>query len=485
MYYTFAGYKSHIYREHRDLIDKDLFKQRMQTDMNTDNDEILLSTSYDTQSDFHTQIHDEKDERDEKDDETNDGDAICWPLLMEEIIQSSGKKIDLDFFEKFYVDFLLNLREGHSLPQNIIHTITSGFKSLIELIHKLLIMKTKNSLIKHEKTVINSATDDSVLLADVNEIISNIIERMTDITRNEHTFVKLCRKYFSYASPKEIKLEDADQIAYYIPIQSSIQQMLNKHDVLTMLTKSFNENVNRNATDMDLMFNYRHALHGKLHPVLKKTPNALLLQLYIDDIGLTNPIGAKRDTQKITMIYFQLEDLPDTVKSTLNSIGLVAMCHSNHLSNKLNRKKFFDPIVEDLNALQTTGVFIPILGDHLNFAFTILAGDHLASNDIGGFQKIFNTGEFCRHCHMNYDQKLVPLNQISHSCRMRDEHDNVVQKVINSNSDVVLHGVTGTSPLANLIGFHAVISLPNDPMHDFNEGIQKRIHFFNKDLFSF
>ncbi len=79
---------------------------------------------------------------------------------------------------------------------------------------------------------------------------------------------------------------------------------------------------------------------------------------------------------------------------------------------------------------------------------------------------------------MNYDQKLVPLNQISHSCRMRDEHDNVVQKVINSNSDVVLHGVTGISPLANLIGFHAVISLPNEPVHDFNEGIQKRIHFF-------
>jgi hypothetical protein len=154
MYYTFAGYKSHIYREHRDLIDKDLLKQRMQTDMNTDNDEILLSTSYDTQSDFHTQIQDEKDERDEKDDETDDEDAICWPLLMEEIIQSSGKKIDLDFFEKFYVDFLLNLREGHSLPQNIIHTITSGFKSLIELILKLLKMKTKTSLIKHEKQLL-------------------------------------------------------------------------------------------------------------------------------------------------------------------------------------------------------------------------------------------------------------------------------------------------------------------------------------------
>ncbi|CAF1370806.1 unnamed protein product [Rotaria sordida] len=247
--------------------------------------------------------------------------------------------------------------------------------------------------------------------------------------------------------------------------------MLNKYDVLTMLKKNFNENVKRNAADTDLMFNYRHALHGKVHPVLKNKPDALLFQLYIDEISLTNPIGAKKDTQKITMVYFQLEDLPDIVKSMLNSIGLVAMCHSNYLSNKLNRKKFFDPIVEDLNVLQTTGVFIPTLGDYLNFAFTVLVGDHLASNDIGGFQKNFNTGEFCRHCHVNYDQKLVPLNQISHPCRMRDQHDNIVQQIINSNNNIVLRGVVDASPLANLIGFHAVISLPNDLMHDFNEGV--------------
>ncbi|CAF4275873.1 unnamed protein product, partial [Rotaria sordida] len=130
-----------------------------------------------------------------------------------------------------------------------------------------------------------------------------------------------------------------------------------------MLKKNFNENVNRNAADTDLMFNYRHALHGKVHTVLKNKPDALLFQLYIDEISLTNPIGAKKDIQKTTMIYFQLEDLPDIVKSMLNSIGLVAM-------------------FEDLNVLQTTGVFIPTLGDYLNFTFTVLAGDHLASNDI-------------------------------------------------------------------------------------------------------
>jgi len=86
-----------------------------------------------------------------------------------------GKKIDLDFFEKFYVDFLLNLREGHSLPQNIIHSITLGFKSLIELIHELLKVKSKSSLIQYHNSITISATNSSILLNDVNEVIANVI----------------------------------------------------------------------------------------------------------------------------------------------------------------------------------------------------------------------------------------------------------------------------------------------------------------------
>ncbi|CAF3814214.1 unnamed protein product [Adineta steineri] len=127
--------------------------------------------------------------------------------------------------------------------------------------------------------------------------------------------------------------------------------------------------------------------------------------------------------------------------------------------------------VEDLNALQIDGIFIPTLQTHLNFAFTVVTGDHLASNDIGGFQKIFNTGEFCRHCHINYNQKLVPWNEITHRRRIQDQHNNFVQQVTNLNNNVTLHDVVGTSPLVNLIGFHAVTSLPNDPMHDYNEGV--------------
>ena len=36
--------------------------------------------------------------------------------------------------------------------------------------------------------------------------------------------------------------------------------------------------------------------------------------------------------------------------------------------------------------------------------------------------------------------------------------------------DTALNGVVDGSPLANLIGFHAVSSLANDAMHEFDEG---------------
>ncbi|CAF5223676.1 unnamed protein product, partial [Rotaria magnacalcarata] len=150
-----------------------------------------------------------------------------------------------------------------------------------------------------------------------------------------------------------------------------------------MLIKNYNETVNRNAVDTDLMYDYRHGSQAEENTILRDKPDSLLFQLYIDEIGLTNPIKAKKDTQKITMVYFQLEDLPNTVKSMLKSIGLIAMCNSNYLSTKSNKKKFFDPIVQDLNILQTRGLSIPNSASRINFVFTVLTGDHLASNDIG------------------------------------------------------------------------------------------------------
>jgi hypothetical protein len=51
------------------------------------------------------------------------------------------------------------------------------------------------------------------------------------------------------------------------------------------------------------------------------------------------------------------------------------------------------------------------------------------------------------------------------------DHDDLVEKIINNSNKKPLMGVVGPSPLQDLIGFHPIISLPRDLMHDFIEGI--------------
>ncbi|CAF1465999.1 unnamed protein product, partial [Didymodactylos carnosus] len=54
---------------------------------------------------------------------------------------------------------------------------------------------------------------------------------------------------------------------------------------------------------------------------------------------------------------------------------------------------------------------------------------------------------------------------------VENEHDRLVQKVLQINNGTILEGVADLSPLSTLIGLHAVTSLPNDIMHDFAEGV--------------
>ena len=46
---------------------------------------------------------------------------------------------------------------------------------------------------------------------------------MAKVTKNEYNFLKLCKKHLSHDSTKEIKFDYPSQVAYYMPIQSSIQ----------------------------------------------------------------------------------------------------------------------------------------------------------------------------------------------------------------------------------------------------------------------
>ncbi|CAF1375448.1 unnamed protein product [Adineta steineri] len=248
-----------------------------------------------------------------------------------------------------------------------------------------------------------------------------------------HTINEILDKFPGYSYTHFVN--DKNNCGYYVPIERSIQNLLNKPDVINYLINNVNNNISQTKNDPDLMLTYRDGTAAKDNPSLKLHPNSFLIQLYSDGIGITNLLSPKKDKHKLTLYYFLLEDLPDF----------------------------------DLNHLQTTGLVVQTFNGQLHFAFSLFAADNLASHEIGGFQQNFNSGQFCRLCHISYKFRLIPLTAISFLPRTVTTHDAYDQQAVNSFNTRPVAGVVGESPLSTLIAFHAIKSLPNDLMHDYAE----------------
>ncbi|CAF3871786.1 unnamed protein product [Rotaria sp. Silwood1] len=125
-------------------------------------------------------------------------------------------------------------------------------------------------------------------------------------------------------------------------------------------------------------------------------------------------------------------------------------------------------MINDLNELQTQRLTLSTGTGRLHFAFNLLAADNLAANDLGGFQKNFNNGYFCRMCNISYTYKSIPLTDISFLLRSEKSYESYLNQVLQSKNSIF--GITRHSDFSNLIAFHPIRSLPFDIMHDFSEG---------------
>ncbi|CAF1531354.1 unnamed protein product [Adineta ricciae] len=464
VYTSFESYRSHLNRYHHDLLNN--FDVSMDYTLN-ENDSLPSFSFSNTDTN-----HGKEDELAAQEESNEDEiDALLETITSESYIdwssfvntndeQDNPKEFTFSSFEKHFTRFLFDLREGHLLPQGIIKSITSYLTSMLDALLKLI-----------EQQATKSLNNLSISLTDIVRLIAQIKTSIFDITKNDYQFLKRCEDFFGYVPPSKVELDDKDHCGYYVPIERSIKSLLNKPDVISCLIDNINESTEKTKNDPDLILTYRDGTAAKDNPSLNHDPNSFLIQLYSDGIGITNPLGPKKDKHKLTLYYFVLEDLLDVVRSMLQSIGLVGICPTKHLSLQRNRSKYFAPIVNDLNRLQTTGLIVQTFNGQLHFAFSLFAADNLASHEIGGFQQNFNSGQFCRLCHISYQLRLTHLTNISFLPRRVATHNVHVQQAVSSSNTKTTAGVMGESPLSNLIGFHRIKSLPNDVMHDFAEGV--------------
>ena len=135
----------------------------------------------------------------------------------------------------------------------------------------------------------------------------------------------------------------------------------------------------------------------------------------------------------------------------------------------MKAKRFLQPIINYLNELQVNGLFIN--GNRLKFTFSTMVADNLAAHLIGGFQMSFSNGYFCRRCYIKYADRNLSISMTKTDTRTCIDYDKFVEKIIRNPYESPLMGITGKSVLEGLIGFHPIMSLPGDLMHDYIEGI--------------
>lgn len=337
LYRTYAAYKSHIYRRHsaelhsseRCNIDPDVIPSGEEEHSNEVADDEFGSTNDVTENllDFDT---------DEEDSiaATNDLAAVLRMSPFSSQSMNEGESIS-ELFENIkrnYVSFILQLREEFLLPKNVTSIISTHIITLVRHIEML----SKKMALSDRSNDDSSASADAeeqnrkpIEFDRLKETLDEVCETIDAITKNEYQFAKHCSQYFEYDPPEEIVVSSANEpveCGYFIPIEKTLSVMLNSQDVLAQVLENMRQQGAATESDDDLMFSIRDAYHGG-----KLDHQSLLIQLYLDDIGLTNPIGAKRDQHKMTMVYFTLEDVPDQYRSRLDFVHLIGICDSKVL----------------------------------------------------------------------------------------------------------------------------------------------------------
>ncbi|CAF3992468.1 unnamed protein product [Rotaria magnacalcarata] len=267
----------------------------------------------------------------------------------------------LSDIQRSFTYFMLQLREEFCLPKNTINSISTYIVTLVNNIESLL-----------ENQAIGNDPNNATTVSSSKTTSEDVCHAVEAVTHNEYQFLKYCEKYFKYNSPQEVIVSapgEKLQYSYFIPIDETLISILHNQETVDQILNNMKQQEEAVVKDEDIMFSFRDSNYG-----FRIDDDSLLIQLYADEIGLTNPIGAKKDRHKMFMIYFSLEDIPDKYKSKLDQIHLVALCESVIIK------------------LQIEGLVVN--GHRIKFSFSTLVADNLAVHQIGGFQSTFSSGFF-------------------------------------------------------------------------------------------
>lgn len=192
------------------------------------------------------------------------------------------------------------------------------------------------------------------------------------------------------------------------------------------------------------------------------------LKVFFDDVEINNPLGSNKGVNKIGGVYCKILAIPPQFSSLLENIFLVHFHKSRQLQENTN-ERIFEPVVNELKYLETTGISIETDNGAKKVYFTLalLGGDNLGMHTILGFHESFSTNHYCHLCRA--DKKIL-------QSAVKEKPEYLRTKIdISKDFQQLSGGIKGNAVFHNLPNYHITENWYCDVMHDLLEGVGRYV----------
>ena len=431
----FTSYKSHVYRDHRDLQHKSLTNHRFNNLQNFDIQCLLCQeiigdlTHLMTHLRFHIEngeeiqcifdnctrkytvynslkshvsrdhrgstVSDLKDDfkilKDQNVNDGNENDEENFPNIFEDnVVEEDDQINDIDdgILNKVAL-FLLHLQECNMLPIKTVQEILEETSQLFDL-HTCTIKKHVTDVLK-KHNVNNEIMNDMQSIFDTDPFLRAFSQLKSDWLRKQYY-----KRELHFVEPVCYILgrddEHKERTTQYIPVISSLKTLLRKDDVLSFV-------MNPTKTHEGILKDFCDGEFCKDNILFSNNRISLKLYLFFDEFEVVNPIGAHRKKHKIGGFYYILGNIPPEKRSVLNGIQLVMLCKSSDIK-RFGLGNIIQPIIDDVKILETEGLVIESVNFPIKGTIAFISADNLGSHLLGGYPESFspNVLHVCRSC---------------------------------------------------------------------------------------
>ena len=373
-----------------------------------------------------------------------------------------------DNIERQFALCFLKMEVVHKIPVSTIDEICKYLIQLHELSVPMLNAKINNILSQYD-------VSESIIL-EVTSVVRNdypLYQHMSKDGFLSTSSKRECyfRSHLTYVQPVEydlgIRSDTGKRCSFiYVPLLATLKEIINKPDVLSLITKTASK---RQSTYITSTTDGTYYNENRLYSVV---PNAIQIGLYFDDFEIANPLGTARKKHKLSGFYFVLANIPPEHRSTLNHIQLCVLCRSNDLLY-FGQEAILKVFLQDVALLEEHGIFIESLGSHLRGTVSYLSADNLAAHSLGGFQESFgpNVNKPCRYCLIDrVEMRDSTVSADSMPFRNKVNYD--IHAAEAENQQCTVAGIkTNCIFHKYLTYFHITKASPPDVAHDLLEGI--------------